>query len=289
MDLLIPQTRRAPARAATRPESLIRQPRKAVLELIHLFKLIHLMNDHPLTSAAAIDLDSELLEHIARQGYLPGDRLPTLSELQSDEYLGVSITKVREQLEVARALGLVEVRSKTGMRLKPYSFAPAVRLSLLFALSQDARQFEQFGELRNHVEAAFMAEACARLTADDRVELRQIVAVAQARLNGHNQNGHIQIPNQEHRAFHLTIFRRLENPFVTGILEAYWDAYEAVELHRFADYDYLVRVWSYHARILDAICENDYERARALFIEHTQLIRSQPRMQSLSRPTTAEE
>lgn len=260
-----------------------------MLESIYLFELINLMNDYPLASAAPIDLDSELLEYIVHQGYQPGDRLPTLSELQSGDHLGVSISKVREQLEVARALGLVEVRSKTGMRLRPYSFTPAVRLSLLFALSQDSHQFEQFGELRNHVEAAFMAEACARLTEDDRAELKQIVAAARARLNGHNQGGHIQIPNQEHRAFHLAIFRRLENPFVTGILEAYWDAYEAVELHRFADYDYLVRVWDYHARILDAICENEYERARTLFIEHTQLIRSQPRMQSLSRSPIAEE
>ncbi len=260
-----------------------------MLQFIYHFKLIHQMNDYLLTSASSIALDSELLEYIVRQGFQPGDRLPTLSDLQADEHLGVSISKVREQLEVARALGLVEVRSKTGMRMKPYSFTPAVRLSLLFALAQDTHRFELFGELRNHVEAAFMSEACAQLTATDRDELRQIVATAQARLNGHQSGGHIQIPNREHRAFHLTIFRRLENPFVMGILEAYWDAYEAVELHRFADYDYLQRVWDYHVHILDAICDGDFERARVLFIEHTQLIRSQPRMQSLSRPPAAEE
>ncbi len=247
------------------------------------------MNTYHLTSASSIDLDSELLEYIVSQGFQPGDRLPTLSDLQSDEHLGLSISKVREQLEVARALGLVEVRSKTGMRMKPYSFTPAVRLSLLFALAQDTHQFEMFGELRNHVEAAFMAEACAQLTDEDRAELKEIVASAQARLNGHEHGGHIQIPNREHRAFHLTIFRRLENPFVTGVLEAYWDAYEAIELHRYADYAYLQRVWDYHARILDAICEGSYERARELFIEHTQLIRSQPRMRNLGRPPVTEE
>jgi DNA-binding FadR family transcriptional regulator len=247
------------------------------------------MNDYLLNAASPIVLESELLAYIVRNGFQPGDRLPTLNDLQTDAHLGLSISKVREQLEVARALGLVEVRSKTGMRLKPYSFTPAVRLSLLYALAQDTHQFEQFGELRNHVEAAFMVEACACLTEADRAELAQIVEAAQVRLNGHQHGGHIQIPNREHRAFHLTIFRRLDNPFVTGILEAYWDAYEAVELHRFADYDYLMRVWAYHARILDAICAGEFERARDLFVEHTQLIRSQPRMQSLSRPPAPNE
>lgn len=247
------------------------------------------MNTPRLSSASPIDLDSELLEYMVAQGFQPGDRLPTLNDLQSIDHLGVSISKVREQLEVARALGLVEVRSKTGMRMREYSFAPAVRLSLLFALAQDAHRFEQFGELRNHIEAAFMQEAAARLTEDDHADLREIVAAARAKLNGNQHGGHIQIPNKEHRAFHLTIFRRLENPFVTGILEAYWDAYEAVELHRFSDYDYLQRVWDYHTRILDAICAGDFMLARTLFIEHAALIQSQPRMQSLSRPSAPED
>ncbi|MBL8146062.1 MAG: FadR family transcriptional regulator [Anaerolineae bacterium] len=247
------------------------------------------MNTYPPHSTFPIDLDSELLEYMVERGFQPGDRLPSLSELQSVEHLGVSISKVREQLEVARALGLVEVRSKTGMRMKEYSFTPAVRLSLFFALAQDSHQFEQFSKLRNHVEAAFWHEACAHLQPEDLDALCDIVRAAQAKLNGHHHAGHIQIPNREHRAFHLTIFSRLENPFVMGILEAYWDAYEAVELHHFADYDYLQRVWGYHGRILDAITAGDFERARILFVEHTLLIQNQPRMQSLSRPSEPEE
>lgn len=247
------------------------------------------MNSYLPSSTSAMNLDSELLEYMVEQGFQPGDRLPSLSELQSEDHLGISISKVREQLEVARALGLVEVRSKTGTRMKDYSFAPAVRLSLFFALAQDSRHFEQFSGLRNHVEAAFWHEACSRLEPEDLAALREILSAAQAKLNGSHRAGHIQIPNREHRAFHLTIFCRLDNPFVTGILEAYWDAYEAVELHRYADYDYLQRVWDYHARILDAIAEGDFERARILFVEHTQLIQSQPRMQSLTRFPASEE
>jgi DNA-binding FadR family transcriptional regulator len=89
--------------------------------------------------------------------------------------------------------------------------------------------------------------------------------------------------------FHLTVFKRLENPFVMGILEAYWDAYEAVELNRYADYTYLQQVWTYHEQIFEAICAGNYEQAKSLFIAHTNLIRFQPRMQRLHSASEPED
>ncbi len=219
-----------------------------------------------------IDLESDFLEYIVEHGYQPGDRLPTINELQEKDRLGISISKVREQLEVARALGLVEVRSKTGMRMKEYSFMPAVRLSLMYALAVDPAYFETFSELRNHIETAFWNEACETLTDEDTAIMRACVDAARQKLLG----ARIVIPNAEHRRFHLTVFKRLDNPFVMGLLEAYWDAYEAVELNRYADYDYHRQVWDYHEQILDAICAQDYDRARQLFIDHTKLLRHQP-------------
>lgn len=221
-----------------------------------------------------IDLDSDLLNYIVDQGYRPGDRLPTINELQDPDHLNISISKVREQLEVARALGIVEVRSKTGMRMKSYSFTPAVRLSLFYALATDPHNFEMFGALRNHLEVAFWHEACKLLTAADLTQMRACVDSAWAKLNGHQ----IRIPNEEHRTFHLTMFRHLDNPFVLGLLEAYWDAYAAFELTRYADYAYHKAVWTYHERILDAICKGEIDAAQALFVEHTGLLRYQPRM-----------
>ncbi|MXX50631.1 MAG: GntR family transcriptional regulator, partial [Chloroflexi bacterium] len=81
-----------------------------------------------------INLGSDFLNYIVRRGYQPGDRLPSIQELTHDNHLDMSANKVREQLEVARALGWVEVRSKRGTRVKNYNFTPAVRLSALYAL-----------------------------------------------------------------------------------------------------------------------------------------------------------
>ncbi|MFW5748654.1 MAG: FadR/GntR family transcriptional regulator [Chloroflexota bacterium] len=224
-----------------------------------------------------IDLGSDLLNFIISEGFEPGDRLPTITELQADDKLGVSTSKVREQLEVARTLGMVDVRSRTGTRLRPFSFTPAVRLSLLYALAQDPNAFTQFSELRTHIETAFWHEACAMLEDDDRAVMRACVDRARAMLTG----AWIRIPHAEHRTFHLTVFKRLENPFVIGILEAYWDAYDAVQLNTYAEYSYLQSVWDYHESILDAICAGDFDAALARFIEHTRLLRYQPRVKDM--------
>lgn len=215
----------------------------------------------------AAKLNSEFLQYIVQRGYQPGDRIPALGELSDD--IGISIGKLREQLEVARSLGIVEVRPRTGIRLLSLDFLPTVRYALLFAIATMPSHFESFSALRHHVEAGFWCDAVALLTDDDKQLLQELMRSAWAKLTGSS----IQIPHTEHRELHLTIFRRLENPFVKGIIEAYWEAYEAVELHSYADYEYLREVWNYHQRIVDSILAGNAEEGRALLLEHTQLLR----------------
>ena len=221
---------------------------------------------------AHIDLESDLLNYIIQQGIEPGEYLPTIRELSTEDHLNVSTSKIREQLEVARAMGLVEVRSKTGTRLKPFAFGPSVRLALFYAIARDFGQFELFGLLRHHVEVAFWHEACALLTEHEQNIMRQCVLDARQKLSAHP----VRVPTTEHRIFHLTVFSKLENPFVIGLLEAYWDAYDAIEPTRYADYQYHQTVWDFHERILDLISAGDHAAALETFIEHTRLLRYEP-------------
>lgn len=220
---------------------------------------------------SGINLGSDFLNYIVRQGFQPGDRLPSIQELTNDSHLDMSANKVREQLEVARTMGWVEVRSKRGTRVKNYAFTPAVRLSALYAMAC-GESFESFASLRNHVESAYWNEACALLREED-------LNVMQACIDGANEkldSPPIHIPNPEHRLFHLTVFKHLDNTFVLGILEAYWDLYEEVGINRYMDYSYLRRVWDYHAIILGHIKNNRFDDARLAFIEHTRLLRHEP-------------
>lgn len=213
-------------------------------------------------------LDSDFLRYLFATEGKAGDRLPSLATLS--EATGVSIGKLREQMEVARTLGLVEASPRRGIVRTEYAFAPAVRLSLLLALATDRRYFDAYGSLRSHLELAYWDEATALLLPADLVSLRALVNAAWAKLN----QPRIQIPFSEHRELHLTIFRRLNNPFVLGLLEAYWDGYAAVELNTYADYAYLRNVWDYHDRIVQALEAGARELGKQLLFEHMQLLTS---------------
>jgi DNA-binding FadR family transcriptional regulator len=211
-------------------------------------------------------LDSEFLNYLLARRIRPGERLPTLSEMSRE--IGVGVSKLREQLEVARSLGLVSVRPRVGTLRESFDFLPAVRDTALFALASGEATFRQFSEVRRALETAFWYEAVSQLTVADKAELRQIVTHAFAKL----ESEPVHIPAVEHRHFHMTIFRRLNNPFVHGLLEAYWDIYEAVQLTRLASYAYWLEVWSFHQRIVDALCADDVEGGRRLLIEHFTLL-----------------
>ncbi len=215
------------------------------------------------------NLSSDFLTYLAETNRVDEDceRLPSLQELSKQ--LGVSVSSLREQMEVARALGLVEARPRTGLRRLPYTFLPAVDQSLSYAIAIDQENFLKFADLRRNVESAYWHQAVPLLTEDDRQYLQHLIDQAWEKLRGTP----IQIPQIEHRLLHISIYQRLDNPFVAGILEAYWEAYEAVGLNLYAGYDYLDEVWTYHQRMVDGICSGDLEAGYQAMLEHTDLIR----------------
>lgn len=209
-----------------------------------------------------------LLGYITTNGYKPGDKLPTIQQIASD--CGISIAKVREALEVARALGLVEVRPGRGTHVAPLQIAEAVKLATTYAIGVDEDQFAALRELRNGLETQFWDEATRLLTADDISYLRNLISQAVKSLEG----SPVQIPAREHRDFHLTIFSHLENLFVTGILDAFWDAYETFGYSLYQDLSYHQIVWSFHAKMVDAIEAGDSAKGKDLLIQHMALMTS---------------
>ncbi len=208
---------------------------------------------------------SEFLQYLASHEQTE-QSLPALTALSQE--LGVSVASLREQLEVARALGLVEVKPRTGIRRQPYNFLPAVRQSLQYALALDKNNFIAFADLRRHIETAYWHEAVRLLTPEDHAALKDLVARAWEKLRGNP----IEIPHPEHRELHLAIYSRLHNPFIIGLLQAYWDAYETVGLNFFTDYDYLTEVWTYHQKMVDSICNGKFDAGFKALSEHSDLI-----------------
>lgn len=230
-----------------------------------------------------IEQGYEVLRYLAEHAREPAERMPPIQELARD--MAVSPAKLREQLEVARALGLVEMRPKTGIRRLEYSFRSTLRTSLRYALAVNPAFFGQIGELRNQMEVAFWHRSVALLRPEDKQYLQQLVDRAWQKLRGTP----VQIPHAEHRELHLTVYSRLDNEFVRGLLEAYWDAYEAVGLNVYNDLAYLQMVWTYHEKMVQAIVDNDPDSGYRVLVEHAGLLQDRPELDQLRekvhRPT----
>ena len=213
---------------------------------------------------------SEFLKYLTSLKKDEEDKIPALDELSKD--LGINRAALREQVAVARALGLVAIKPRVGTRRLDYSFTPALQQSLGYAISLDRDNFDKYSDLRTHVESAYFHQAVKELHEEDVAELKKLVNKAWEKLRGTPA----MIPHQEHRDLHLMMYCRLDNVFITGILEAYWEAYEAVDLNVFTDYTYLTDVWEYHANIVEAIERGDYDHAHQLLLDHTKLITVRP-------------
>ena len=213
---------------------------------------------------------SKFLTYLASRDESDTEGLPALDELSKE--LEINRAALREQVAVARALGLVAVKPRTGTRRLAYTFTPALQQSLGYAILRNRGNFDKYSDLRTHVESAYFHQAVKELREEDILELQELIKKAWGKLRG----SPTKIPHQEHRDLHLLMYRRLDNVFVTGILEAYWEAYEAVELNVFTDYTYLTEVWQYHTDIVEAIERNEYNVAHQLLLDHTKLITARP-------------
>ncbi|MEA4811109.1 MAG: FCD domain-containing protein [Anaerolineaceae bacterium] len=193
--------------------------------------------------------------------------LPSIPEI--GKQLGISTATLREQLEVARQLGLIEVRPKTGMSLLPFSLTPALMLGLNYSQKIDPETFEQLSNLRKHLEQAYWPEAAPLLTHEDIIQLEKLLSQAERKIN----RLPMQVPKEEHRAFHLGIYKHLHNTFVTAIMESYWNLYQASDLNVYMEHNYLESVWNYHKKIVDALKQRDFEKGLEALIAHMELVK----------------
>ena len=57
-----------------------------------------------------------------------------------------------------------------------------------------------------------------------------------------------------------------------GLLEAYWELYEAVGMNLYTDYNYLEQVWAYHQQMVDSICVGNDELGYQALVQHKDLL-----------------
>ena len=210
---------------------------------------------------------SPILKYIA-DATRQDEPIPSISELSTQ--LGISTASVREQLEVPKELGFVEVRTRTGIQKHDFCLRHPLTLSMTYGLRVDPDLFQEYASLRRQLEIGYWYEACSLLEKSHVQELQNLEERANWKIN---QNP-VMIPTIEHRKFHLTIYRPLNNRVLNSVLETYWDLYEASSINFFRNHEYLESVWSYHRQMLDAIASKAYEKGYEALVTHFDLMKT---------------
>jgi GntR family transcriptional repressor for pyruvate dehydrogenase complex len=195
-------------------------------------------------------------------------KLPPTDDLIRE--LGISRGKLREELLAAQAYGVVEMRPGDGTYVRPFEFYTAAQTLVLYSIACDWKNFECFYELRVQLELGFWEEAVSCLDQADKAQLTLILEQSERKLGGKL----VEIPHREHRDFHLLIYSHLKNKFVRDLQRAYWDAYEAVGLHRYFDLSYYKQMWRSHKKIVEAILANRYQEGKDILAAHFTLLDS---------------
>ncbi len=208
---------------------------------------------------------SPFLDYLARSAK-DWEKLPSLSELS--RCLGISTASLREQLEVARSQGWVDVRPKTGIRRIPYCFKNTLSQSVTYGNLVNPDLFNHFSDLRKHIETSYWFQAVNCLASVEINTLEELVNSADSKLS----RNPVQIPHFEHRQLHMTIYKNLNNPVVVDLLDVYWDLYELVGYSLYTDYEYLKNVWKYHRKIVESLKQQEYHLGYQALVEHMDLL-----------------
>jgi DNA-binding FadR family transcriptional regulator len=208
---------------------------------------------------------SEFLTYLAALPVDTDQRIPPLNILSKQ--LGISVATLREQLEEARSMGVVEVKPKAGIRKLPYDFSAALKPGLTYAMHGGCISYSQFADLRKHLETVYFIEAAQSL---DYQVINYLDDLVTSTLTTIKETPG-KVPVKAHREFHTLIYKALKNQYLNGILEAFWDVYHLSGLEVYPDFTYIERVWQYHARIVEQIRNCNYSAGLSLLIEHMDL------------------
>jgi DNA-binding FadR family transcriptional regulator len=206
----------------------------------------------------------ERIKHYIIERHLEsGAELPSEAELANQ--LGVSRNAVREAIKVLQTLDIVETRHGQGTFVGRFSLnalADGLAFRILFDVKRDLRTLQELLELRQVLECELVKRLPALVTEFYLSELRGLVQAMEEK----GQQG--QIFPEEDRAFHLTLYRPLENHLILQLLQAFWDAFNIVRDLLPGNLKSPIATAQVHQRILDALVRKDGAEAANAMAEH---------------------
>src|SRR5687767_8532481 len=229
-------------------------------------------NNSMLESAAIEPLEREqrlyervvekVLELISSGAWKPGYRLPPERELS--EAFGVSRTVVREAVKALEARGVLESTTGSGVSVRLADFNMVSRSLQTYMQLSNQDDFEiRLNEVRRVLEVEMVALAAARMTAEQKKQLRKICK--QMRVEGHTAKQMAELDFQ----LHVTLAEATQNELFKVLLAPLIDQLRDQIILTWEDFPRPVNlVFDQHEAIVAAVESGDAEAARQAMIKH---------------------
>ena len=167
----------------------------------------------------------EIRKYIVQNNLQPGDLLPTEQKLC--ETLGVSRNVLRESIKSMELMGMVRACPGKGTEVQAFNLDFILQNVLFFQVGpQEEHSIREMFGVRKVLELAYMRQAFHAVTEEDIGRMRGCAAAMREKWS----RGEFFI--QEDKAFHLTLFRPLQNDVLLSLLEAIWAVDDGFELEK---------------------------------------------------------
>jgi DNA-binding FadR family transcriptional regulator len=158
----------------------------------------------------------KLRDFIKSRDLGPGDRLPAEAVLAAE--LGVSRLSLREATRSLQTLGVIEAQHGNGLFVSSFSFRPLIE-QLPYGLATTGMALEEILTAREAMEVGLMPAVARNPDAEVLAECTRL-AGKMAELEAAGQ----EIAEVD-RAFHLLLYKGLQNPLVDNLIELFWEIF----------------------------------------------------------------
>lgn len=199
----------------------------------------------------------ELQQRIRQGDWLPGERMPSISQLAKE--LKVGAGSIREALRSLQSIGLVKIEHGSGVYVM--GTRPSTELSSHFQNVGDGLILA-LAETRRILEPELASLAAERATDNELIEIESIVRQMEEDSQHGKDFADLDV------LFHRQIAQAARNPILSQTMEGVSDLFLESRRAILLDPDALLRALRYHALIAEALRQRNAPQAHLLMQGH---------------------
>ncbi|WP_102026518.1 FadR/GntR family transcriptional regulator [Salirhabdus sp. Marseille-P4669] len=206
----------------------------------------------------------EIKEYIKKENLKEGDRLPSISTLI--ERLGIGRSSLREALQLLESQGFLEILNGKGTYVKN---SKPFHIQTSFDIENERQFLLEALEVRTALEGKAVELAAKKATTADIEKMeRHLKDYVQCIERNEREKA-----NVADSLFHQTIYDVAHNDLLKSIIDSVWDTFHEFWNEPFGIEDIFDKSYPYHEEMLQAIKEEDSERAVAAFMKIMDFVR----------------